>query len=175
MTPCGCVPTVSKPPLPTSRSSRCSPNRSDGDAVIQIIDAGAVLSATDNVEGESAIVEPDTSVGDRVRTITVEPIDEATFHVLTRTIETERGPQLYAVRGPIRCHHTELDDAGAQPRRRHPAVGPLRRHHQLDRRRPHPETRRDDPTRSRDNRRADLDRRIPVGDAAANSPASPPP
>ncbi len=73
-------------------------NRSDGDAVIQIIDAdGAVLAATDNVEGESAIVEPDTSVGDRVRTITVEPIDEATFRVLTRTIDTEQGPATLAV------------------------------------------------------------------------------
>jgi len=74
------------------------PNRADGDAVIQIIGVdGTVLSATDNVSGEAAIVEPRTTPGDRLRTITVPPIDAATFRVLTRTIDTEQGPATLAV------------------------------------------------------------------------------
>lgn len=73
-------------------------NRAEGDAVIQIIGVdGAVLSATDNVGGEAAIVEPQTALGDRIRTITVPLIDAATFRVLTRTIETERGLATLAV------------------------------------------------------------------------------
>jgi len=74
------------------------PNRADGDAVIQIIsDNGAVLSSTDNVSGENAIIEPRTTPGDRIGTVTVSPIDGATFRVLTRTIDTERGPATLAV------------------------------------------------------------------------------
>lgn len=73
-------------------------NRADGDAIIQIIDGGGtVLSSTDNVEGEAAIVEPRTTVGDRIRTITVQPIDAATFRVLTRPIETGQGPATLAI------------------------------------------------------------------------------
>ncbi|MGB3735802.1 MAG: ATP-binding protein [Ilumatobacter sp.] len=73
-------------------------NRTDGDAVVQIIGPdGAVLSATDNVSGEAAIVDPRTTPGDEIRTITVPPIDAATFRVLTRTIDTDRGPATLAV------------------------------------------------------------------------------
>lgn len=74
------------------------PNRADSDAVIQIIGAdGTVLSATDNVSGEAAIVQPRTTPGDRIRTVTVAPIDAATFRVLTRAIDTERGPATLVV------------------------------------------------------------------------------